>query len=133
VSSDHGSPGSHPHSDRPNWQPAETLAAYLANCREGLEQYSDRRAAKLMGMSRVALWRAKLMAKIPDDLFDELLKLRPSARTVALIAQALTGGKSSPDVERCPHCGAILRFRPRINANAAKVINEWLAKRRATS
>jgi integrase len=41
-----GSPGSHPHSDRPNWQPATTIDDYLRNCREGLEEYPDRRAAK---------------------------------------------------------------------------------------
>ena len=32
---DDGSPGSHPHSDRPNWQPAETIADYARNIRVG--------------------------------------------------------------------------------------------------
>ena len=50
-----GSPGSHPHSDRPNWRPAETADEYLRNCREGLEQYSDRKFARLTGMSRIGL------------------------------------------------------------------------------
>ena len=84
------SPGSHPHEDRPNWRRAETIDEYVNNCREGLEQYSDRRAAKLFGVSRAKLWRMQLMAEIPEDLFDRLLQLRPvpSTKALALIAQA---------------------------------------------
>ena len=37
ASAQGGSPGSHPHSDRPNWRPAETVEEYLNNVREGLE------------------------------------------------------------------------------------------------
>ena len=64
---DDGSLGSHPHSDRPNWQPAETLDDYARNCREGLEDDSDRRAAQLLGRSRMAVYRAKLMAGLPTS------------------------------------------------------------------
>jgi hypothetical protein len=128
------SPGSHPHSDRPNWRPAETIDGYLENCREGLEEYSERRAAKLFGISRVELWRWKLLAAIPEDLFDRLLELdpKPSTKSLALIAQALIGGKASPDTECCPHCGGILRLRRRVSPKAAKVVNDWLAGHTAT-
>jgi len=73
---DDGSPGSHPHSDRPNWQQAETIADYARNIREGLEEYSDRRAAKLLGRSRIHVYRAKLMAELPNALFERLLGRR---------------------------------------------------------
>jgi hypothetical protein len=131
TADDRCSPGSHPHSDRPNWRPAETINEYLANCDDGLEKYSDRRAAKLWGVSRAELWRWRLMADIPDELLDRLLELDPlpSTKSLALIAQAARGGKASPDVECCPHCGSIVRFRRRISAKAAKVINDWLAER----
>ena len=46
------SPGSHPHSDRPNWQPAETANDYLRNCQDGLEAYTDRRMAKIRKLQR---------------------------------------------------------------------------------
>ena len=54
--------GSHPHADQRNWQPADNIDDYLRNCREGLETYSDRRVAKLWGVSRAWIWRAKLVA-----------------------------------------------------------------------
>ena len=38
-----GSPESRPHSDRPNWQPAQTAEDYLRNIDDGLEDYSERR------------------------------------------------------------------------------------------
>lgn len=89
------SPGSHPHSDRPNWQPADTIGDYLTNCREGLENFSERRAAKLFGVSRAELWRWRLMAEIPEDLFERLLKAckKPSTKALAAIGQALRSGK----------------------------------------
>src|SRR6476660_201607 len=83
------SPGSHPHSDRPNWRPTETAEEFLLNCREGLETYSDRRMAKLLGMSRVHLWRIQLAAELPDDLADKLLALRPVPSMKALAEVAL--------------------------------------------
>jgi len=52
-----GFPESNLYVDRPNWRPAETFDEYLRNCRAGLEAYSARRMAKLMGFSRAALWR----------------------------------------------------------------------------
>src|SRR5438132_11901850 len=75
-----GSPGSHPHADRPNWRPANTLEDYIANCQEGLEQYSDRRAAKLFGVSRMEIYRWQLMASLPDDLVERLFAARRAGR-----------------------------------------------------
>ena len=84
-----GTPGSHPHSDRPNWRQAETLDEYLANCREGLEQYSDRRAAKLMGVSRslpheidrdVQRHREALAERTPMDAAITRMALRPGRK-----------------------------------------------------
>ncbi len=124
-----GSPGSHPHSDRPNWQPAETFDDYLQNCREGLETYSERRAAKLLGVSRMVLYRAKWMAQIPEELFEHLLanSQPPSTTEFANIGRAISGEGPSADVECCPHCGEIIRVRPRVRASVAKVVNDWLS------
>jgi hypothetical protein len=71
MTDESGSPGSH-HNGR-NWRPAETFDEYLRNCREGLEERSDRRAAKLLGWSRIHFYRVRLMAELPDDLFEMLL------------------------------------------------------------
>ncbi len=124
-----GSPGNHPHSDRPNWQSAESIDEYLRNCQEGLERFSDRRAAKIMGISRTSLWRWQLMATIPEDLFERLLSQSdhcPSTKELANVARALQGEGDSFDVETCPHCGGVVRIRGRWRASTAKVVNDWL-------
>jgi hypothetical protein len=129
VASPNCSPGSHPHADRPNWQAAKTLDEYLQNCRDGLEAYSDRQAAKLMGISRTRLWRWKLLAELPEDLFERLvteLDHLPSNRELACIARALLGQEQSPEIERCPHCHGVLRVRGRWRDSTAKVVNNWL-------
>jgi hypothetical protein len=124
-------PGSHPHSDQPNWRPADTFEKYLQNCREGLEQYSDRRAAKLLGWSRARLWRAQLMAELPEDLFELLLEAgprHPSQKALANVALALRGGNKA-DAECCPNCGHVLRIRRRVSPELAETVNRWLADR----
>ena len=122
-------PGSHPHSDRPNWRPAETAEEYLRNCDEGLEAYSERRMAKLLGVSRTALWRWKMIAEIPEELFERLLA-KPdhalSTKELANIGRALNGRGPSHDAECCPHCGEVLRVRGRWRSSTAKIVNEWL-------
>ena len=123
------SPGSHSHSDQPNWRPAETLDTYVANCREGLETYSDRHAARLLGASRAAVWRWKRMAELPDDLFEKLLttsKRVPSTKALANVALALRGNDRA-DAECCPHCGGVVRVRNRVGAEFSQIVNEWLA------
>jgi hypothetical protein len=130
-----GSPGSHPHIDRPNWQPAENLSDYLRNCEAGLEVYSDRHLANLMGISRAHVWRMRLVANLPDDLFDLLLKLRPvpTISELASISRALSGQSLSHGAEYCPHCGGLLRIRRRWRDSAARVVNDWLqAKKDST-
>ena len=118
------SPGSHLHSDRPNWQPAETADEYATNVREGLEKYSERRHAKLLEVSRMTLNRWKKMAAIPEDLFNLLIATgNCSTKALAQIGQAFNGKSSKGEVECCPHCGAIIRFRRRWNATLQKVID----------
>lgn len=122
-----GSPGSHPHADQPNWKPSTTLEDYLSNCREGLEVYSERRAAKLMGASRAELWRWKLMAELPDELFDALLKAKepPSTKSLAAIALALKNGHRT-SAETCPRCGGTLRVRQQVSAEYREIMADWL-------
>jgi hypothetical protein len=107
-----------------NWQPATTIGDYLRNCREGLEEYSDRRAAKLMGCPRIQLYRAKLMAELPDDLFEELLAAGvTSSKALAQVALALKrDDPRAADVEHCPNCGGVLRIRHHVNLKALKAI-----------
>ena len=129
MMTDDGSPGSHPHSDRPNWQQAETIADYARNIREGLEEYSDRRAAKLLGRSRIHVYRAKLVAELPNALFERLLDAGVvSSKALANVAQALRHkDPQSADVERCPHCGGVLRVRAHLSRKARIAFAEWLA------
>jgi hypothetical protein len=117
-----GSPGSHGR----NWAPAETISDYLRNCREGLETFSHRRLAKLVGVSRIELHRWPLMAELPEDLFEALLRGRKtSSRELANIALALRG-HNTPEIERCPHCEGRLRVRRGYSAAAAVIVNKWL-------
>jgi hypothetical protein len=126
------SPGSHPHADRPNWRPAETPDDYLRNCREGLETYSERRMAKLLGMTRIGLWRAKIASELPQELFKHILQERRrlgfgiSMKSLAQIALALRKANNLAEVERCPHCGEVLRLRPLVGSKLADVVNQWL-------
>ncbi len=121
-------PGEHPHSDRPNWRPAETVDEYFQNCREGLETYSDIRLARLLGVTRTKLWRMRDMALIPQSLFDRLLAggVR-STKQMAQVGQAFRKGNSL-SAERCPHCGCVLRLRTRVSDEALKIIGTWLVE-----
>ena len=123
-------PGSHPHADQPNWRPADNPEDYRHNCEEGLETYSDRRMAKLFGVSRIEWWRWKMMAWLPDDLFEALLKRpRHSSKSLAAVAVALRNGGPVGEVERCPHCGGRLRVRPSVSREDIKIVVEWMNKR----
>src|SRR5208282_3036087 len=93
----------------PNWQPTTTPNDYLRNCREGSEEYSERRLAKLLGVSRMFLWRAKLWAELPDALFEQLLVHQVGTKAMMAVALTLRRDKPSGEVERCPHCGEVLR------------------------
>jgi len=77
-----GTPGSHPHSDRPNRRPA-------------------------------------LLQASPG---------KPSAKALANVALALKGNNRA-DAEHCPHCGGVVRVRPRVEAELTRVVNQWLAEK----
>jgi hypothetical protein len=133
------SPGSHPHSDRPNWRPADNPDDYLRNCKEGLEKYSQRRMAKLLGISRMQAWRWELMAQIPEDLFNLLMeksKRKPSTKSLAAVGEHLRnqlnggGHMVKHDDETCPNCGYVLRRRHHMSDETIKIVNEWLAANR---
>jgi hypothetical protein len=134
-----GEPPQNPHADRPNWKPAETPDEYLTNCREGLELYSERRMAKLLGCSRIDVWRMRQMAELPDDLFERLMKLhrdghKMSTKQLAQISVALQRGDfDSASPERCPHCGGELRSRYWISKAALQVHCGMGERRRETN
>jgi hypothetical protein len=124
-----GTPGS----QRRNWSPAETVDDYLRNVEEGLEPHSDRRFAKLMGVSRTHLYRVNLIAQLPDDLFDALLKQRPGPpklRELANIALAMRGHDTS-ETDRCPHCSGVLRRRLGFTQASADIVNRWIEEQRS--
>lgn len=128
-----GSPGSHPHADRPNWKLADNIGDYFANCREGIEEYSDRRAAKILGVPRIELWRWKMMAQLPKDLFERLLKDgrgEISTKALAGVAYLLAGADSAAESERCWCCGAVQRVRHHVNPALAKIVADWLIEQR---
>ena len=111
----------------PNWRPATTFEDYLRNCREGLEEYSDRRAAQLLRWSRMRLHRARLMAELPDALFEQLLAHGVlSSKALANIAIAHKTGNIIDEIEHCPHCGGVLRARLRVGKAAQAAIGAWL-------
>jgi hypothetical protein len=113
----------------PNWQPALTIDDYVRNCLEGLEEYSDRRAAQVLGWTRIEVYRAKLMAHLPNELFERLLAAGvTSSKALANVALALRRGQNDGEVEHCPHCGGVLRVRWQVGKTARDVINEWLAE-----
>jgi hypothetical protein len=122
-------PGEHPHSDRPNWRPAETLEEYLLNVREGLEKHSVERLTKLLGMGRTHSWRARQMGYIPDGLFERLLKARVGGtKQLAQIGLAFRRdeGNRPAEIELCPHCGEVVRVRWLVGTKARKVIQQWI-------
>ena len=117
-----GSPGSHPHSDQANWRPAVSVGDYLRNCDDGLEAYSERRVATLLGWSRAKLYRVKQAGRIPELLFERLIAQDaiPSWKQLSEIGRALYG-EGEPDVERCPHCGDVIRERARWSKRSEKI------------
>jgi hypothetical protein len=128
------SPGSNPHSDQPNWKPAETIEDYFRNCDEGLEQYTQSRAAKLMGWSRAKLWRLGMSARVPEDLFERLMKYQResnrqiSTKAMAAIVLAMDRGKIGWEVECCPNCGHQLRERRSVSKEILQIVNAWIAE-----
>jgi hypothetical protein len=129
MSDDQMLPGEHPHFDRPNWRPAETLDEYLLNVREGLEKHSVERFTKLLGMGRTQSWRARQMAHIPDGLFERLLKGGVNGtKQLAQVGLAFRReeGNRPAEIELCPHCGEVVRVRWLVGTKARKVIQQWI-------
>ena len=127
------SPGNHPHADRPNWQPADDISTYLESCREGLEEYSDKRACELLGWSRSKLWRVRKAGQLPEELFERLIAQNkmPSWSELAAIAGALFEGESPVECENCPHCGGVLRTRKRVSEKSAQIVDTWIDEQRS--
>jgi len=81
--------GATPHIDRPNWQPGDDDADELLvqkvpdALRDGA---SERKLAKLLGLSRVHLCRCHMAAQIPEPLFPRLCE----ARRAGVIKQPLS-------------------------------------------
>jgi hypothetical protein len=120
------SPGGHGR----NWAPAETIDNYVRNCRDGLEDFTRRRAAKLLAWSRIEVYRAILMAELPEDLFEALISGDcTSTRELANIALALRRGHSTAEIERCRHCGGRRRVRRGYSAESAAIVDKWLGNR----
>jgi hypothetical protein len=87
--------------------------------------------AKMLGVSRARLWRWKLMAGIPEELFERLLVETdhvPSTKELANVGRALNGHGPAHDAEYCPHCGEILRVRGRWRPSTARIVNDWLSE-----
>jgi hypothetical protein len=122
-------PGEHPHSDRPNWRPAETVDEYFLNVREGLEKPSIERLTKLLGLNRTRSWRARQMSHVPAGLFGRLLKGDVTGtKQLAQIGLALRRGDGNQpaEIEYCPHCGEIVRVRWLVGTKARKIIRQWV-------
>lgn len=128
-----GPQADHPHADRRNWQPARTIDEYLQNCREGIEDYSERHVAKLLGVPRISLWRMKLLAQLPEGLFERLIKegCATSTKQLAQIVQFLSMPELDWDANVaeevcCPHCGGLIRRRLKANKKVLETVREWV-------
>jgi hypothetical protein len=72
------------------------------------------------------VWQARMMAEIPEELFERLLRSNPSTKALAQIGAVLAGKAPKEDIERCPCCGHILRMRW-LRPDLVKITEEWLA------
>jgi hypothetical protein len=128
---DSGSPGSHPHSNRPNWQPGDDdaddlLGQKIADARR--DGKSERHIAKLLGIPRMVVWRGKIFREIPPELFERLITARPTigSKAILYIGRLCRGERPSPEMESCPHCGYVLRVRDKSVLRALDVMEQWL-------
>jgi hypothetical protein len=130
---DNGSPGSHPHSNRPNWQPGdndadELLQQKIADAlRDGK---GERHIAKLLGVSRMALWRGKILSEIPHGLLERLCAARVGIKAMIYIGRLCRDLNADrelpgPEVECCPKCGYQLRVRNKGILRAIDIFRRW--------
>lgn len=125
------SPGSHPHVDQSNWRPGdddsdELMVEKLRDAlRDGIR--SERQLAKLLGVSRVKLWRCRMYASIPPGLWQRLTAARVGSKAAIYIAQfGLNDEPPSPEIECCPHCGHALRVRNKQILRALDIMQQWI-------
>jgi transposase len=90
---------------------------------------SERQIAKLLGLTRKMIWRAKLVASIPEELYERLRATKPrlSSKEMELVARHLRGDDFTGEVEHCPHCGEALRHRG-LKPSTVRVVEEWEAR-----
>jgi hypothetical protein len=129
---DTGSPGSHPHSDRPNWRPGDDDADELLTqkIRDALRSgvASEREIARLTGLSRKQIWQFKLWAAIPAGLWDRLVAAQVGKRGAAVIGRIYRGRPvKRPEIECCPNCGQVLRVRNKSVLRAFDIMDAWIA------
>jgi hypothetical protein len=128
-----GSPGSHAHSDQPNWRSGDDDADELLSqkildaLRNGA---SERQLAQLLAIPRTVLWRGKLYSQIPPNLYDRLLKARVAQKQILTIAKIFRGDDLetiSHEIEYCPNCGHVLRNRTRLSPTVLAILKQWEA------
>ncbi len=123
-----GSPGSHSHADQPNWRPAVTADEYLNNCSEGLEVYSERRMAKLMGVPRFSCGGA--YRKQQSHLNYSKSCSKPSAARRSWPPSALCSlAQIWPwKKEHCPHCGEVRSVKARFSKQHELILRDWFKR-----
>jgi hypothetical protein len=127
---DDGSPGSHPHSARPNWRPGDDDAEELLlqkivdASRDGK---GERQIAKLLGVSRMMFWRGKKLGAIPEGLYERLAEAGIGIKAKIWIGRFCeTGELLDAEVECCPNCGHRLRARTKDIRRAIDILNKWI-------
>jgi hypothetical protein len=127
---DDGSPGSHPRANQSNWRPGdddadELLVQKLQDALRG--GGSERQISKLLGVSRVKLWRCRMYASIPGGLVERLMAARVGSKALIYIARfGLDGEPPSPEIESCPHCGHTVRVRNKDILRALDIMQQWI-------
>jgi hypothetical protein len=129
-----GTPVCHP--DRRNWRPGDDDAAdelQFQKLQDAIRDGASERAiSKLLGLNRARMWRAKMIANIPDELFDRLSAARVGRREIVGVGRALKDGELlRSDVECCPNCGHRLRLRPAIKQSTMKIVADWMDEKAA--
>jgi hypothetical protein len=140
---DSGSPGNHPHVDRPNWRPGDDdvdeLKLQKLNDAFRNGDISERGLAKLLGWNRTKIRRLKAMTQIPEPLRDRLceawrsgtirrLSVKSWAAVGRLIREMDERGDDAQlrgEVECCPNCGHTLRVRFDVEPAALKIVADW--------
>jgi hypothetical protein len=129
-----GTPVCHP--DRRNWRPGDDDAAdelQFQKLQDAIRDGASERAiAKLLGLNRAQMWRAKMASQVPKELLERLLAARVGHREIVGVGRALKDGELlRRDVECCPNCGHRLRLRPAIKQSTIKIVADWMDEKDA--